>query len=51
MDGAYAYIYGAYGWLFIYTKQTIAINHMIVIFFFFSFFLDRKNIDEPYAFS
>ncbi len=38
MDGAYAYIYGAYGWLFIYPKQTIAINHTHSYLFIYLFF-------------
>jgi hypothetical protein len=39
---------GAYGWLFIYTKQTIAINYThsfyFYLFLFFYFFLDRTKI-------
>jgi hypothetical protein len=49
MDGAYANIYGAYGCLFIYPKQTIAINHMHSYLFIILFYLD-KDIDEPYVF-
>ncbi len=50
MDGVYAYIYGAYGWLFIYTKQTIAINYTHSYLFIYFYFLDCKDIDEPCVF-